>query len=164
MAVPGYQDFMYPFLNQMKDGKEYKLQEIYVLLAKHFRLTDDDITELLPSGKQTLLHNRIGWARTYLSKAGLIKVLRRAVFNITDEGLKVLADTSVNRIDNKYLSRYQSFNQFINKNVDKPNTDVVENNRTPWEIIEQNYNILKNELQDMILEKILECSPAFLSD
>ncbi|MEK5031625.1 restriction endonuclease [Paenibacillus sp. FSL R7-0302] len=161
MAVPGYQDFMYPFLNQMKDGKEYKLQEIYVLLAKHFRLTDDDITELLPSGKQTLLHNRIGWARTYLSKAGLIKVLRRAVFNITDEGLKVLADTSVNRIDNKYLSRYQSFNQFINKNVDKPNTDVVENNRTPWEIIEQNYNILKNELQDMILEKILECSPAF---
>ncbi|WP_375103317.1 restriction endonuclease [Paenibacillus sp. RS8] len=160
MAVPGYQDFMYPFLNQLKDGNEYKLQEIYVLLSKYFHLTNEDVAELLPSGKQTLLHNRIGWSRTYLSKAGLIKVVRRAVFKITDDGLKVLADTSVTRIDNKFLSRYQSFNQFVN-NVDKPNIDVVENDRTPWEIIDHNYNILKNELQDMILEKIMECSPAF---
>ena len=90
MTVPGYQDFMYPFLKQLGDEKEYKLQELYVLLANHFKLKDDDIAELLPSGKQILLHNRIGWARTYLSKAGLIKVERRAVFKITNEGLEFL--------------------------------------------------------------------------
>ncbi|SDN76689.1 Mrr N-terminal domain-containing protein [Psychrobacillus sp. OK028] len=115
MAVPGYQDFMYPFLKQLENGNEYKLQELYVLLDNHFHLSDKDIVELLPSGKQTLLHNRIGWARTYLSKAGLSKVVSRAVFKITDNGLKVLADTSVTRIDTKFLSKYQSFNDFVKK-------------------------------------------------
>ncbi|MGM0878510.1 MAG: restriction endonuclease [Bacillota bacterium] len=164
MAVPGYQDFMYPFLKQLGDEKEYKLQELYVLLANHFNLTDDDITELLPSGKQTLLHNRIGWARTYLSKAGLIKVVRRAVFKITDEGIRVLQEPSINRIDNKFLNQYQSFNEFVNKTTVKQsagnNTDDIEQ-QTPLEIIGHNYNVLKNELQDILLEKILDCSPAF---
>lgn len=163
MTVPGYQDFMYPFLKQLEDGNEYKLQDLYVLLANYFHLTDKDTAELLPSGKQTLLHNRIGWARTYLSKAGLIKVVKRAVFKITDEGLKVLADTTVTRIDNKFLSKYQSFNNFVNKNTnDKTIIDVVDGDeQTPLEIIGHNYNILKGELQDLLLEKILECSPAF---
>ncbi len=163
MAIPGYQDFMYPFLKQLEDGNEYKLQELYVLLAKHFHLNDKDIVELLPSGKQTILHNRIGWARTYLSKTGLIKVVRRAVFKITDEGLRVLADKSVTRIDNKFLSKYQTFNDFVNKGVnDKPIIDIDGGDEhTPLEIIEHNYNILKNEIQDLLLEKILECSPSF---
>lgn len=30
------------------------------------------MAELLPSGRQTVFVNRIGWARTYLKKAGLI--------------------------------------------------------------------------------------------
>ena len=97
MAVPGFQDFMYPFLKQLKDGKEYKLQDLYVLLAKHFNLTEEDIAEKLPSGKQTLLENRIGWARTYLKKSGLIKVVRRAVFKITEEGLKVINDPNIEK-------------------------------------------------------------------
>ena len=50
------------------------------------------------------------------SKAGLIKVVRRAVFKITDEGLKVIKDPTITRIDSKFLSnRYKSFNEFINK-------------------------------------------------
>ena len=163
MAVPGYQEFMYPFLKQLEDGKEYKLQDLYVILAQHFHLSEDDRNELLPSGKQTLLHNRIGWVRTYLSKAGLIKVVRRAVFQITDEGMKVLSDKNITRIDNKFLSQYKSFNEFINKNETvqtEKKKDEVEVH-TPLEIIDHNFNILKNELQDLLLENILNCSPAF---
>ena len=163
MAVPGYQEFMYPFLKQLEDGKEYKLQDLYVILAQHFHLSGDDRNELLPSGKQTLLHNRIGWARTYLSKTGLIKVVRRAVFQITDEGMKVLSDKNITRIDNKFLSQYKSFNEFINKNETvqtEKKKDEVEIH-TPLEIIDHNFNILKNELQDLLLENILNCSPAF---
>ena len=119
MAVPGYQDFMYPFLKQLEDGKEYRLQDLYVLLAKHFNLTDEEIAEKLPSGKQTLLVNRIGWARTYLNKAGLIKVVRRAVFKITEEGLKVMKDPELTRIDRKFLTKYKSFNEFINNTSDE---------------------------------------------
>lgn len=163
MAVPGYQDFMYPFLKQLEDGKEYRLQDLYVLLAKHFNLTDEEIAEKLPSGKQTLLVNRIGWARTYLNKAGLIKVVRRAVFKITEEGLKVMKDPELTRIDRKFLTKYKSFNEFINNTSDEKKISVVSvaGEQTPLELIDYNYNVLKNELQELILEKILECSPSF---
>lgn len=162
MAVPGYQDFMYPFLQILKDGKEHKLQDLYRDLAGYFNLNEDDIAETLPSGKQTLLNNRVGWARTYLSKAGLIKVVRRAVFTITDEGMKVLSDPGVDRIDRKFLTRYSSFNEFINKANQDTNDDINNTEqKTPLELIDENYNILKKELQDGLLEKILECSPAF---
>ncbi|MBP0723927.1 restriction endonuclease [Bacillus sp. RG28] len=163
MAVPGYQDFMYPFLKQLEDGKEYRLQDLYVILAKHFNLTDKDITEKLPSGKQTLIVNRIGWARTYLNKAGLIKVVRRAVFKITDEGLDVLKEPGLIRIDRKFLTRYGCFNEFINNTSNEKKTPEISINdeRTPLELIDYNFNVLKNELQELLLEKILECSPSF---
>lgn len=163
MAVPGYQDFMYPFLKQLEDGKEYRLQDLYVFLASHFNLTDEDISKKLPSGEQTLLINRVGWARTYLNKAGLIKVVRRAVFIITEEGLKVIKDPALTRIDRKFLTRYESFNKFINNASNEKKNPVlqVNNEQSPLELIDYNYNVLKNELQELILEKILECSPTF---
>ncbi|MGW8822903.1 restriction endonuclease [Paenibacillus lautus] len=164
MAVPRYQDFMYPFLKQLEDGEEYRLQDLYVLLADYFNLTEEDTAEKLPSGKQTLLVNRIGWARTYLNKAGLIMVVRRAVFKITEEGLKVVKDPSLTRIDRMYLTKYENFNEFINNTstTDRKNTEVsIDEEQTPLELIDNNYNVLKNELQDLILYKISHCSPAF---
>lgn len=163
MAVPGYQDFMYPFLKKLEDKEEYRLQDLYTILANHFNLDEEDIAELLPSGKQTVLVNRVGWARTYLNKAGLIKVVKRAVFQITDEGLKVLNDPNIDKIDKKFLTSYPSFNAFIsNDSTDK--TDLTVGNiedKTPLELLDENYNILKNQIQDLLLEKILSCSPSF---
>ncbi len=163
MAVPGYQDFMYPFLRQLEDRQEYKLQDLYTILASYFNLSEVDVAETIPSGGQTLLENRVGWARTYLKKAGLIKAVRRAVFQITDEGIKVLSDPTLNRIDRKFLTKYSSFNEFINKASRENNDPVIDDSgdKTPLELMGENFNILKNEIQDLLLEKILSCSPGF---
>jgi len=61
MPVPGYQDFIYPFLEQLQDSEEHHLQDLYAQLAEYFHLTEEEIAEKLPSGKQTVLKNRIGW-------------------------------------------------------------------------------------------------------
>lgn len=165
MAIPGYQDFMYPFLNKLSDGKEYTLQNLYVILAEHFNLTEEEIEEKLPSGKQTVLVNRIGWARTYLNKSGLIRTVRRAVFQITYEGIQIINDPSIDYIDKKFLTQYPSFNSFINgtKSLNENPTPKVDlnNDKTPLEMIDENFSILKNELQESLLDKILECSPGF---
>lgn len=163
MAVPGYQEFMYPFLKQLADGKEHSLQEMYELLARHFNLSELEITEKLPSGKQTLLVNRIGWTRTYLNKAGLIKVVRRAVFQITEEGLQVIHDPAIARIDRKFLMRYTSFRAFANRSKEDDESKLINDDeeRTPHELIAENHQILKKELQNQMLEKILQCSPQF---
>lgn len=163
MAVPGYQEFMYPFLQQLADGKEHSLQDMYELLARHFNLSELEIAEKLPSGKQTLLVNRIGWTRTYLNKAGLIKVVRRAVFQITEEGLRIINDPAITRIDRKFLMRYASFRVFTNGSKEDTESKLVNDNeeKTPHELIAENHQVLKKELQNQMLEKILECSPQF---
>ncbi|MDH5434941.1 MAG: winged helix-turn-helix domain-containing protein, partial [Gammaproteobacteria bacterium] len=69
MSIPDFQTFMLPLLNNLKDGKAHTIQELYQILSDEMNLTDEDKAELLPSGKQRVFHSRIGWARTYLSKA-----------------------------------------------------------------------------------------------
>jgi restriction system protein len=73
MAVPKYHEFMKPLPERLADGREHKLRDLYAALANDFRLTDADRAEYLPSGRQHLYHNRIGWAKTYLVKAGLLE-------------------------------------------------------------------------------------------
>lgn len=165
LAVPGYQKFMYPFLSELKDVKERTLQEMYLILANHFDLTEDEREELLPSGNQRVFHNRIGWARTYLNKAGLIKTVRRATFCITEEGEAVLSNPEIKRIDNAFLMRYESFRDFkgvgkINDN-NKMITNNIDTEKTPRELLDENYKLLKEETTNELLVKIFENDPSF---
>ena len=69
MAVPGHQTLMRPLLEILQDGQEHLTRDTYALLADHFGLTPEDRNEMIPSGSQRLLDNRVGWAKTYLLKA-----------------------------------------------------------------------------------------------
>lgn len=165
MTIPGYQEFMYPFLKILSDKKEHRLQELYVKLAKELNLSEEDAEKLLPSGNQKVLHNRIGWVRTYLSKAGLIDIVRRGVFQITSEGLEIINDPSVASIDNRFLMKYKSFQRFKqtgkDSNQQESEPSITSEPRTPNEIIEHNYNAVKNEIKEELLNQIYKCSPVF---
>jgi restriction system protein len=80
---------MLPLLKLSADGKEHSRVEAVKTLAKIFYLSDQDLNELLPSGTQAVFYNRVGWAATYLKKAGLLVSQRRPYFQITSRGLKV---------------------------------------------------------------------------
>ena len=73
MAIPDYQTVMLPLLNLATDGKEHRFRDAIEELAVFFNLTDDERKELLPSGSQATFDNRVGWARTYMKKAGLLE-------------------------------------------------------------------------------------------
>src|SRR5699024_4722366 len=163
MSVPGYQEFMYPFLELIKDGKEHTLQSIYQDMADYFDLSEEQVNQKLPSGKQTVFKNRVGWARTYLSKAGLINVVRRAVFTLSAEGYRIVENPDITYIDNRFLTKYDSFNLFKAGTKNKTKTEEVtkDEEQTPLELIEANFNVLKQDLQEALLDKILECSPDF---
>lgn len=169
MEFPGYQKFMYPFLNHLKDEKEHSLQEMYKAMADYFELDEAQVEKKLPSGKQTVLVNRVGWVRTYLNKAGLLNVVRRGVFTISEEGKKVIDNRAIQEIDSKFLEKYDSFYQFKYGrkkdpvNIVTPPPQPTEE-QTPLELIEENYNLLKRDMQDLLLDKILECSPAFFEE
>lgn len=63
--IPKYEEIMLPFLKFLSDGNEHSLNETHDALAKQFQLTDIQLRELLPSGRQSIFRNRVGWARTY---------------------------------------------------------------------------------------------------
>lgn len=90
MAVPDFQSLMLPLLRLASDGSEHTLADAIDQLAAEFQLSEADRRELLPSGRQPRLNNRVGWASTYLRKAGLLKTIRRGSFQITERGTEVL--------------------------------------------------------------------------
>lgn len=113
--IPNYQDCMKPFLQalQQSTSNEVKLRDIINSIADHFELTDEERAEPLPSGKQPILDNRVGWARTYLAKAGLIESPRRAHFIITNRGVTALNTPNL-EINNQYLKQFDEFVAFKN--------------------------------------------------
>ena len=85
--IPDYQSIMLPLLKLISDKQEHKFRDIIEELAKQFKLTNDERKELLPSGQQPTFDNRVGWAKTYLKKAGLLDSPKRATIVITQRGL-----------------------------------------------------------------------------
>ena len=85
MPIPDYQTLMLPVLRKAAQG-EAKVSEAVEEIADEFSLTDDERAELLPSGKQTIIANRVHWAKTYLKQAGLVDATRRGHFQISERG------------------------------------------------------------------------------
>src|SRR5512136_2267432 len=90
MPVPDYETIMLPLLQLASDQQEHTLSAAYDELATQFSLTESERIDMLPSGRQSRFENRVGWARTYLKKAGLIDSTGRGKFRITQRGLTVL--------------------------------------------------------------------------
>lgn len=162
MSIPDFQTVMLPLLELAGNGKEYKLSEAIEHLATYFNLTDTERKELLPSGKQARFANRVGWACTYLKKAGLLTYPARGKFQITKRGLDILAQKPP-RIDIKYLKQFPEYLDFIGTANSPAATEAVNlpTAQTPDEAIELAYRELRQNLAQDLLERIKTASPAF---
>jgi restriction system protein len=160
--IPGFQEMMLPVLQILSDGKEHSRQQLIREIADHFQLTKRQRDELLPSGKDTVVANRTTWVTVYLGKAGLILKPERSVFVITDEGKKLLKSppTVVNIAFLK--ENFPAVATWLKVRVkgkddkDSEGVDTVEPpvERTPEEVFAENYNLLRRELADELLEQI----------
>lgn len=163
MPIPDYQSCMLPLLRFAGDAQEHQLKDAISALAEQFSLTDDERNELLPSGQQPIFTNRIGWARTYLKKAGLIDSPRRGFFKITDRGKKVLSENPV-KINQKYLERFQEFIEFKNNRRESNESGDQEKaeitlDQTPHEALESAFERLQSELASEIHSTVRGCDP-----
>ena len=66
------------------------MKEVSAKVSGVLNLKEEELSERLPGGSQTVFGNRIAWAKTYLKKAGLVEVLQRAHFKITEKGRRLL--------------------------------------------------------------------------
>jgi len=159
MAIPDYQTIMLPLLQFAGDGKEHSLRETIDFLADEFSLSDEERKELLPSGLQATFDNRVGWARTYMKKAGLMESTRRGYFCITAQGNKVLAQDP-QKINVKFLKQFPEFVEF-QKPKKKGEIILSPTDITPEESLEASYQELHDGLASELLHTIKQCSPEF---
>ena len=159
MAIPDFQSVMLPLMNYSSDGKEHTLRETIEYLAKEFNLSEEERTELLPSGTQAIFDNRVGWAKTHLYKAGLLNSPRRSVFVISDRGKQIL-QSKPKIINMALLRQFIEYKEFIKSTKKKEITKKVgksENlfsDSTPEETLEYAYQEIKNSLAEEILDKV----------
>jgi restriction system protein len=166
MPIPDYQTLMLPLLRKVSDNLEHKYRDLIEALSAEFNISDDERKEMLASGTQPIFDNRVGWAKTYLKKAGLIDSPKRATFKITEEGLKTLKNKPL-KIDNNYLKQFPSFLEF--QNASKSVNELIEPNakqedevkQTPEEALDNAYSKLRKSLAIELRNKILELSPSF---
>ena len=118
MPIPDYQTIMLPILQLAADQQEHKFSDCVQSLADKFLLTDEEKSELLPSGTQAVFNNRVGWARSYLKQAGLLASPKRGYFRVTEQGLKLLSEHP-KKINSALLERYSAFQKFKNRKKDQ---------------------------------------------
>lgn len=165
MAIPDFQKVMRPLLTAISDGVEHELKEVKRSLITHFAITDDELRTKIPSGRAFLFDNRLGWANTYLKKAGLITSARRAYLQITPVGSRFLRDhpNEIKISDLKKLEQFKDFHQVKDKEqkgqveVDLP--DIEE--KSPEEIIDSAFEVILSDLRSELIGTIKSCSPLF---
>lgn len=162
MSIPDFQKIMLPLLKFATDNKEHSTQSAYDYISKYFSLNESEKRELLPSGTQTTIENRVGWAKAYLTKAGLLEKTRRSYFKISDAGLKVLLENP-KEINIHYLEKFPEFVEFRKFKKEDATPDTKED-LTPRENLEKSFLTIKKNLSIELLKIVKELSPKFFEN
>ena len=161
MAIPDFESTMFPLLKFLSDRKEYPKNEVVDALAKQFKLTDNEIAQMQPSGRNHVFDNRVAWARNYLNKAGLVDSPRWGYWQISEEGVKVLKD--VTEINIKFLLKIPQFKAWL-KREEAPAESITAkktSQSTPDELFETGYKEIQEALIQDLLAQVKRCSWAF---
>lgn len=165
MSVPDYQSFMLPLLEFAADGCSHSMREAFDALAEIVGLSERDRAELLPSGTQQTYKNRIAWARTYLTKAGLLESPKRGTFQITSRGREELASHPQD-ISTQYLMKYDEFRHFRSRSATGDGSGSSRGgsgttSTTPEESIENAIEELNSQLGNELLQAVMQVTPGF---
>ena len=164
MPIPDFQTAMRPILAAVADGAPLALSALRERITDEFKLTEEERHERLPSGRQTVINNRVGWARTYLNKAGLLSIPAKGQVQITPRGQEALA-TGPQRITVGWLKRYPEFAEFHTarpSSTDSQELPVSPSEEiTPDEQLSQAHLALMQSLADDLLTQVRAATPIF---
>jgi len=160
--LPKYNELMLPVLKVLQDRGAQSNHELRDALIASLQIPEELLEHRLPSGNQRVFDGRVGWARTYLSKAKLITRPKRATVEITQEGKDLLKENPYT-IDLTILKRYESFKEFLGRNKEEQSDDGVSeketSDKTPVEQIEKGILQINRDLQDEVLQRVKQLPP-----
>jgi restriction system protein len=159
MPIPDYETMMLPILQYLEDRNTKSTRDVINHVIERFEISDEEQDEIIPSGRAKLLDNRVGWACTYMRKAGLIDSPSRGNNTITDDGILTIASMPKG-FGVKHLKTFKKFQGFTATKVINPTIETtVENQLTPEEIIGSQSTIITDELKDELAERLAQMDP-----
>lgn len=162
MAIPKFEDFLYPFLLQLKD-KDVSSKEIKEKLISHFGLTEEDRQLKTKGGSAFQIDDRIGWCRQWLRRALFIEIPEKGIYRITKRGGDYLKSHSDLRQTD--LMEYPEYATYAGITPTKKYEEAIEKvvyseELTPTEQLEAAMKKINDDLAADILQKAREMTPA----
>jgi restriction system protein len=156
MAIPKHDEIRIPALLLLQDGKVLKSQEFREPLAKHSKLTEEELNREYESGKGLVFYDRVSWCLSHLNLAGLVLKPKRGFYQISELGLQQLSSPS-------------KINDFINGVIQSRNNERSQNapihlkpepsQFTPTEELSKSFHAIRKAVNNEILETILTKHP-----
>lgn len=157
---------MLPVLLAAGDG-EITAPDLRRRVARDLGLSDTDLAEMLPSGRQTTFANRTAWANIFMQRAGLLEKAGRGVYRITAEGHRILTERP-ERIDMRFLERYPAYTEWRQRSasggtIPRSVAAVCPDDaaQTPEEQLDTSFKSLNAALEGDLIDRVRELSPAF---
>lgn len=136
-------------------------------IIQKFKLSEADIAEMMPSGKNNMLINRAAWATFHLRKALALATPERGRYSITERGKKLLVQHK-NRIDLAVLRQFEKVRDFLKtkkaEGVTVPSkieAEVEDSGTAPLERLESAHQLLRSAVSTDLLQLVRKCTPGF---
>jgi len=160
MPIPKHFEIRVPALELLSNENTLKLSQIVTALGENFKLSEEELTELYPSGNAHIFYDRVTWALSYLNMADLLDKPKRGYYQINDLGRRLLQ--TPDKV-NKYVDTKVSEREIPSKS--KKRTQLEEeinestNSGTPSEKLYSSFEKIKAARKTEILNMILSKTP-----
>ena len=159
-------------LRVLADGKERKLSEIVDAVASELRLSDEVRAQRVSSG-QGRLENRVGWACSSFSRAGIVDRPRRGWYRINDDG-RAVNQRGLSEYSENDMLEWPQWRAYVAEIAERKNRDGVPGGSTtqsntadidvdadPIETISGRVKDLNDQVETELRQSLQASSPAF---
>jgi restriction system protein len=157
MQIPKHDEIRIPALKLLQERGILKISEFEKPIAEIFHLSDEELTQMYESGNGPVFYDRITWALSYLSMAGLVNKPKRGVYEISEQGIKILeTPDQVNTYIQKEIEKREPVRK---TKKERDILDLETADLTPQEKLYVSFGSIRKSIYNEIIETILSKTP-----
>lgn len=160
MAIPKHDEIRVPALELLLRNSEMKLRDFIEPLSKYFKLSEEEINEMYPSGNGHIFYDRISWALSYLNMGGLLDKPKRGIYKINQKGIDLLkTPENVDSYVKKQLEKREPNKTKKKSTIEEIDIEEIASELTPQERLYSSFFSIRNSVYSDILNTILTKTP-----
>lgn len=160
MAIPKHDEIRVPAMELLLKNSEMKLRDFIEPLSKYFKLSEEEINEMYPSGNGHVFYDRISWALSYLNMGGLLDKPKRGIYKINQSGIDLLkTPENVDLYIEKQLEKREPNKTKKKSREEQINIEEIASELTPQERLYSSFSNIRNSVYSDILNTILTKTP-----